>query len=577
LTPSDPNATITIAFGSGFPMANVALISVLDKLCFGLRYIAANLKRSGHHPTIIAFKVANEFDNPVEDEIIHPEFRTGLHANEKEIALLIDLLRALRTDVVGMTITSTCRDISALLAGRLKDDGGYPIVWGGADVFFNPNDALEHADVICMGDGEEAMVEIVDALTGGKSLENIKGIWFRSGNGSIAKTEPRPRIQDLDSIPIPLWDLSDTYYVSENRIWHQEYHPFGIMQPEVRFLVTARGCPFRCTYCCNNSTGRQVHYGDRIFRRSVDNVIEEGRRIQEQVKSVHHLYIMDEIFNVGGEWLNEFSERWPKEVGLPFIIMNHPNAIKAHAMKMLRGAGLCKITMGVQTGSERINRDVVGRAATREKILEAGRIMAENDIFYVVDLIHENPYEEEEDYRETARTLNEFARPYMLGPVNPLQLWTNYDITKMALRDGMDLEQDNSHTYVSRKKPEYDFWHALYLLVSICPMDGQAVEFLMDARMRPGGGELVRKLGGRIFSATYYSRHPLHRIPKDEIIEDLEGRLARFGGSRMVRAYFGLKERFLRLVGVKSRAPFQQEAAERTYPLKALTRDPHPQ
>jgi len=524
-------------------MANVALISVSEELCFGLRYVAANLRKHGHRATFIAFNVTYEFLRPVEHEIVHPELGIGLRANEKGISLLVELLRSLKTDVVGMTVYSTCYDTAALLAGRLREAGGYPIVWGGVDVLFNPEDALQHADIICMADGEQAMVEIAEVLTGGGNLGDIKGIWFRGENGTIKRTGARPRIEDLDSLPVPEWDLSDTYYVSENRVWHREYHPYGILQPHVRFIITGRGCPFRCTYCCNNATGRRIYYGGPLTRRSVGNVVQEARGIRDRIRSVGHIFFMDEIFTIGKEWLGEFCERWPKEVGLPFMVLTHPTTTRMDVIRMLRGAGLCGVTMGIQTGSERINREVFGRPTSREQIVAAGGVMAENGVGYVVELIHENPYETEEDYRETAQTLRELPRPYTLGSVNPLQLWSNYDITKQALADGADIVQANSHTYLSRKKPEYDFWRAIYHLVALCPMDSEALDFVMQARGLPGGGGFVRRLSDHLQSATYRSRHPLERSDKDELIERLEGRLARLEGSRMVRYWFGLKER----------------------------------
>lgn len=539
-------------------MANVVLISISDELSFGLRYIAAHLRKFGYHPSIVAFKVAFDYLRPLEDEIIHPEFHTGLLANEKDISLLTNLVRELRADVVGLTVSSTYCDTAALLTARLKQDGGYPVVWGGADVLFNPDDALKHADVICMGEGEQAMLEVVDALTRGGSLQDIKGIWFRAEDGSIVRNERRPRIKDLDTLTIPLWDLSDTYYISEDRVWHGEYHPFGIIRPDLRYVVTSRGCPFRCTFCCNNSAGRKVYYGGPVCRRSVDNVLTEIRQIREQVRTITHISFCDEIFTVGNDWLSEFAERWPREIGLPFTCLSHPNAILPDMMRTLAAAGLHKITIGVQTGSERINKEIYGRRTARSRIQEAARIMAENNVLYSVDLIHENPYEEDEDYRETARMLNEFARPFDIGPVSPLQFWSNYDITTMALRDGMDLVQVNSHTYMSRKKPEYDFWRHLYCLASVCQMDPGALEFIMDARRLPGGDKFLQRISSQLWSTTYRARHNFERVKKDDVIEQLEAELARLEGSRMVRYYFGLKDRLSRFVGSKDEVPLRQ-------------------
>lgn len=517
-------------------MARVALISFSDDLSFGLRYIAATLRAAGHTAEVIAYKVAFEFDEPVKDEIHQPKLGTRLQTNETELRLVCDLLRELRSEIVGMTVTSPYFDLAALVADRIREVLGLPMVWGGPDVYFNPEDALGHADAVCLADGEPTMVDLVGALSaGGDGIAKVEGIGFVDEQGQLVRTARRERIGELDALPFPRRDLADTYFISQNRVWHREYHPHGILQPTVRHIITGRGCPYHCTYCCNNRTGRSIFYGTKIYRRSVGNVIDEVRQMRRESPEVDHVFIFDEVFPIASPWLDEFCARWPKEIGLPFMILTHPKVTRRKVMEELRKAGLRGITMGIQSGSERINRDIYERPTTPEEIIESGRILAENGFRYVVEIIHSNPWEETEDQKATARVLHALPKPYILGSMNPLYLWTNFDITKKAMAEGKELVRVSSHTYQAVQKPEYSHWCNVYTVTALQPMDGEALEFLLNSWEQPGGPAFVAQLAEGLRRATYRLRHPIDLTRKDEYIRDLETNLGRLTGSRLVQ------------------------------------------
>ena len=116
-----------------------------------------------------------------------------------------------------------------------------PIVRGGVDTTVNPEWAMEHADIICVGEGEYAALELTEALEGKRDLYSIQNLWVRR-DGEIIKNPIRPLIQDLDSLPFPNFDDQSIWHIHENQIYQ------GIMADDTPLKnwfiqMTSRGAP----------------------------------------------------------------------------------------------------------------------------------------------------------------------------------------------------------------------------------------------------------------------------------------------------------------------------------------------
>ena len=128
-----------------------------------------------------------------------------------------------------------------------------PIVVGGIHPTVKPEESLNHADYVCIGEGEEALVELADRIDKKKRTDNIKNIYLKK-NGEIIKNSLRPIIKDLNKLPLPGFRL--------NKIWM--YHDKKIVSLEERkdiiktfyknhyYIMSSRGCPYRCGYCLND-------------------------------------------------------------------------------------------------------------------------------------------------------------------------------------------------------------------------------------------------------------------------------------------------------------------------------------
>jgi radical SAM superfamily enzyme YgiQ (UPF0313 family) len=139
--------------------------------------------------------------------------------------------------------------------------------------------------------------------------------------------------------------------------------------------------------------------------------------------------------------MEEFCARYKKEVGLPFAVYTYPRMVDEQKVRLLVDAGLWATTMGVQSGSERIRRDSYERETSNEEILESCRILADHGVVLNLDFIGDNPYETDEDRRQTIDLLTQLPKPIYFNYFS-LTYFPGVDLTERALKDGFIGRED---------------------------------------------------------------------------------------------------------------------------------------
>jgi radical SAM superfamily enzyme YgiQ (UPF0313 family) len=216
-------------------------------------------------------------------------------------------------------------------------------------------------------------------------------------------------------------------------------------------LFSARGCPYKCSFCINATYRHLDINGVRLRRRSVDNVISELRQVKEKLGYVY-IQVEDEIFTFKPEWVKEFSDRYQAEIGLPFWCYTHPLCCREDMIADLKRAGLRYIVMGIQSGSERLNREVYHRPTSREKIIESLWLLDQMDVVTCCDLLSNNPLETEEDRIATAHLLHELPSRILLF------------LGKVVVYPGSPLYEQVKHLPYPPTVDEslYRFWNSVY-------------------------------------------------------------------------------------------------------------------
>jgi len=163
---------------------------------------------------------------------------------------------------------------------------GLPVVLGGAHPSFLPLEGLEHADYVVCGEGDEALPELVNALTNGGSLADIPNLCYRDGS-TIHQNPWRPFLGDLDSLPIPNYTLIHGWKARNRR---------GVVS-----IATSRGCPFNCSFC-----SVIMMFGRKHRVTSIDRVIAE---IRQNGLEARHIFFCDDNFTADRQRIKELCER----------------------------------------------------------------------------------------------------------------------------------------------------------------------------------------------------------------------------------------------------------------------------
>lgn len=216
----------------------------------------------------------------------------------------------------------------------------------------------EGVDAICVGEGEQAMLELVSRVAERRPITTIDNWWVKQ-DGEVHRNPVRPLIDDLDSLPPPahgVWQRAVSKSVSQ------------------AVVITGRGCPNDCSYCFNH-VHRQVYLGKGkpIRRRSVEHVMRELRQLKSD--GCEFLRFMDDTFILFPAWVEEFSRRYREEIALPFSCLVRANLVTEKIVGWLRDAGCYRMLLGLEAGDDRVRNQILQRKMTREVMVRAARVI----------------------------------------------------------------------------------------------------------------------------------------------------------------------------------------------------------
>jgi radical SAM superfamily enzyme YgiQ (UPF0313 family) len=292
-----------------------------------------------------------------------------------------------------------------LLVSALREAGFKgTILAGGVHAALCPEEALvEGADFAVQGPGELPLRMLFE----GADPATIPGLVWRRAGAPVANPQtPEQRI-DLDTLPFPIFRFGRDKVLVDGKLrrytWrlHRRLTEWGGRYYD---LITSRGCPYRCAYCCRVDRGA-------IRRASVGRVIAELKHLRQEHPQIAGVNIQDDAFFYGPEeWVREFCRRMKAEVGLPFIVRMIPRFVTPERIELLKSGGLDYVTMGFE-GSDRLNATLYKRPENKESFLKAARTVLDAGLYLSIDVLVDNPYETEADLREMAETLNALPRP----------------------------------------------------------------------------------------------------------------------------------------------------------------------
>lgn len=259
---------------------------------------------------------------------------------------------------LGLTATTSTIFAAGEVARRVKEVSPRTIVIiGGPHLTAIPEETMEvftPFDIGVIGEGEDTFKELITYLEGGMDLLEVKGIIFRRGD-NLVKTQSRPFINDIDSIPFPSWDLVEDFPHGYNPA------PGRFLRLPIAPMVSSRGCPYQCIFC-----DRSV-FGNKCRAHSAGYVLELIKYLKNKF-CIREIIFEDDTFVTFKKRLVEVCEGLIKhDLRLSWSCLGRADAVDLETLRLMKRAGCWRISYGIETGDQRV-MDFIGKRLTLDKV-----------------------------------------------------------------------------------------------------------------------------------------------------------------------------------------------------------------
>jgi anaerobic magnesium-protoporphyrin IX monomethyl ester cyclase len=346
-------------------------------IAFGISYLSSILKKNGHNTSLL---------------VLTHNYRT----------ILNNYINIYSPKLICFSPVATEYPFIVNIAHQIKER--YPAIYllaGGPHVSLNPEACITDSfDALCVGEGEGPILELTQTLEKGLVPSSICNLWIKQGL-RVEKNPTRSFMCDLDELPFP-----------DREMWEQ-----WILDPaSVMSIILGRGCPFYCTYCCNHAL-RKIASGPYVRLRSTDNILKEIKEINVRFPLIKEIYLEIETFGIDINWsidlcekLGEFNTRLHEPISFGVNLRITNSVLTDVFFNALKNGNIKYIEIGLQSGSEKIRREVLRRYESNSDIIEAVRLARKYNIkFYLYNLLG-IPGETMKDYYQTV-AMNRMCQP----------------------------------------------------------------------------------------------------------------------------------------------------------------------
>ncbi len=326
------------------------------------------------------------------------------------------------------------------------------IMWGGIHPIIYPENAIEaDVDAICTGEGELAFAEWLELYTRGADFTKIQNFWFKQQDGTIVRNGFRPLMSaaELETLPFQKYAGEEWLYSPDHngfrRIVLSDYLQNNGLAYQAIWSI---GCPLHCTFCGNTVFIKNDPKYKRIRHTSPEYIVGEVKAAMKVHPHINTVLFHDDSFMaIPLPELTEFAKRWREEIGLNFCVYGViPSYVQQDKLEVLTWAGMNRVRMGVQSGSQRI-LDFYRRPTPIARVERAAEDLAKFAKYHInpaYDIICDNPIETRQDVIDTLELIYRLARPFTLNLFS-LRVIPNTVLEAQMKEAGIDLEKINAN------------------------------------------------------------------------------------------------------------------------------------
>jgi len=324
-------------------VAKVAFIQTILQPFMGMYYLCGAIKHFSHEYTIFVSR----------------------HVDD-----ILDQIKKCQPDILGFSMYSGYHIQCLQMINKIKSHVDIPVIVGGPHPTFFPDIIkADSVDIVCRGEGELSLVELLDRIDAGKAYDDVPNLTVKTPNESYICNEVGNLVDPLDSLPLPDFGVYQQYPVIMNQI-----------QPTISAV---RGCPYSCTYCYNDGY-RRLYKGKGRFVRafSPKRIVAEIKDFLKYIPDAKVVDFPGDCFGIHDDWLQELMVLYRKEIGLPFSCLYRPEIISDTKARLLSEGGCYFVAFGIESGSERIRKKILKRSYSNQDVEKAADTLKRYGIKY---------------------------------------------------------------------------------------------------------------------------------------------------------------------------------------------------
>ena len=301
-------------------------------------------------------------------------------------------------DLIAVSVTEDTYKLGLSLLENINDLR-ILTVFGGVFPTFAPEIVINNStvDIVCIGEGENALLELCDKLDKHESINRIQNLWVKEySKENVVIHKNKIGMVDMDNNPLIDMSIFDGA---------RYYRPMAGKVYKMFPVEIFRGCPYKCTYC--NSPSQTTLYkneaGQKFLRRKNWDKIKEELNYYKYEMQAEYLYFWSDTFF---SWsLSEFEKFCTiyDDIRLPFWIQTRPETVREDKFRLLKDIGCHRISFGIEHGNEGFRKKYLDRSVSNDKIIKSLEIVNEVNIPFSVNNIIGFPYETYELAFDTIR------------------------------------------------------------------------------------------------------------------------------------------------------------------------------
>lgn len=339
---------------------------------------------------------------------------------EKRADKIIETILAINPDIVCFSASHIELNEVIALNNRLKKESpSIRTIVGGSQPTYRSADFSDNGfDFICIGEGEKTLLEFVlEARKTKPDWETIKGLVWKKDSAVIRNPDRELLTEaEMNACSLPAYDLIDKRYFQTNAGIIRGLPLRGAM------LLTTRGCPFNCSFCgCNLIFGRQLRF------KTLEN-IEKEVAFLKRTYHIEGLWIIDDTFTINRNHLRGVSEIL-KKYDIIWGCQSRVNTIDEEMIKVMKEGGCRQIDFGVESGSQRILDEIIGKKITVDQVVKVFELTRKHHIRTLANFMIGLPTETMEEFQKTQELAAQIkADVYIFSIATPLPGTRLYDL-----------------------------------------------------------------------------------------------------------------------------------------------------